>query len=281
MISSPFTSKERDPETGLDYFAARYMSSAQGRFTSPDPLWVNADRLLDPQRLNLYAYARNNPLRYNDPTGLDVTIGHCGGDLTLTQCEAAVTNGLNKADRSHVHFVEGNGRNGYEKGQTGVLVDTGYKSKSENFQALQQAANDHSAQATLYFYPAGTQIEGSIGVKQTDGSIALGLIQQQKEYKDTAVLGNGLYGITLFQYRGQSPGELPYAPFPLSLAETQVLLSTDSSPSELAGTVYHEMRHVVLGDFGRSELRGIHGAPGVNDATSRAEAEAKRNAGPQ
>ncbi len=31
-----FTSKERDAETGLDYFGARYMSSAQGRFTSPD-----------------------------------------------------------------------------------------------------------------------------------------------------------------------------------------------------------------------------------------------------
>jgi len=31
-----FTGKERDTETGLDYFGARYLSSAQGRFTSPD-----------------------------------------------------------------------------------------------------------------------------------------------------------------------------------------------------------------------------------------------------
>ncbi len=42
-----FTGKERDAETGLDYFGARYMSSAQGRFTSPDPLdwlsWQNGD----------------------------------------------------------------------------------------------------------------------------------------------------------------------------------------------------------------------------------------------
>jgi RHS repeat-associated protein len=36
-----FTGKERDAETGLDYFGARYFSSAQGRFTSPDP---TADR---------------------------------------------------------------------------------------------------------------------------------------------------------------------------------------------------------------------------------------------
>jgi RHS repeat-associated protein len=36
-----FTSKERDIETALDYFLARYYSSAQGRFTSPDdvPPW--------------------------------------------------------------------------------------------------------------------------------------------------------------------------------------------------------------------------------------------------
>jgi RHS repeat-associated protein len=36
-VSQRFTGKERDAETGLDYFGARYMASAQGRFTSPDP----------------------------------------------------------------------------------------------------------------------------------------------------------------------------------------------------------------------------------------------------
>jgi len=36
-LTQKFTGKERDAETGLDYFGARYMSSAQGRFTSPDP----------------------------------------------------------------------------------------------------------------------------------------------------------------------------------------------------------------------------------------------------
>jgi len=63
-----FTAKERDSETGLDYFGARYMSSAQGRFTSPDP---GGGHLEDPQTLNRYAYARNNPLRFTDSTGLD------------------------------------------------------------------------------------------------------------------------------------------------------------------------------------------------------------------
>jgi RHS repeat-associated protein len=62
-----FTGKERDAETGLDYFGARYMSAAQGRFTSPDPVGGN---LLDPQTLNRYAYVRNNPLVLTDPTGM-------------------------------------------------------------------------------------------------------------------------------------------------------------------------------------------------------------------
>jgi RHS repeat-associated protein len=62
-LAEKFTGKERDAETGLDYFEARYFSGAQGRFTSPDPVKVTPDRLRDPQQFNLYAYARNNPLR--------------------------------------------------------------------------------------------------------------------------------------------------------------------------------------------------------------------------
>ena len=61
------SSKERDSETGLDYFGARYMSSAQGRFTSVDPVVITTERLNNPQQLNLYAYVANNPLRFIDP----------------------------------------------------------------------------------------------------------------------------------------------------------------------------------------------------------------------
>jgi RHS repeat-associated protein len=68
--SQKFTSKERDAETGLDFFGARYMSSAQGRFTSADPLGNFVANAADPQTWNMYAYARNNPLVFVDPTGL-------------------------------------------------------------------------------------------------------------------------------------------------------------------------------------------------------------------
>ena len=61
VLNVKFTSKERDAETGLDYFGARYLSSAQGRFTSPDPLLISA-RLENPQSWNRYSYALNNLL---------------------------------------------------------------------------------------------------------------------------------------------------------------------------------------------------------------------------
>jgi RHS repeat-associated protein len=80
-----FTGKERDAETGLDYFGARYYSSPQGRFTTADPVYTWRENLVDPQRWNRYAYARNNPLRYVDPDGRAIDtiadIGFIGWDL--------------------------------------------------------------------------------------------------------------------------------------------------------------------------------------------------------
>lgn len=68
-----FTGKERDSESGLDNFGARYNSSSMGRFMTPD--WsavvvpVPFAKFSDPQSLNLYTYARNNPLNLIDPDG--------------------------------------------------------------------------------------------------------------------------------------------------------------------------------------------------------------------
>lgn len=66
-----FTGKERDAETSLDYFGARYFSGAQGRFTSPDPVTATPLDIINPQRWNQYAYAVNNPLAFVDPDGRD------------------------------------------------------------------------------------------------------------------------------------------------------------------------------------------------------------------
>ncbi|MCX6544505.1 MAG: Tox-REase-5 domain-containing protein [Acidobacteria bacterium] len=64
-----FTGHERDADTGLDYFGARYYRPQVGRFTTIDPLQTTAENLVDPQRWNRYAYVTNNPLKYTDPDG--------------------------------------------------------------------------------------------------------------------------------------------------------------------------------------------------------------------
>jgi RHS repeat-associated protein len=100
-----FTGKERDAETGLDYFGARYMSSAQGRFTSPDPSNMGVDFFL-PQTWNRYAYVGNNPLAYVDQNGLWWTSSH-------NAAIAEALPGLSAADLKSVQ----NGSLAADKGQ--------------------------------------------------------------------------------------------------------------------------------------------------------------------
>ena len=70
-----FTGKERDTESGLDYFGARYNSSAMGRWMSPDPINLTSARLVNPgNTLNKYVYGANNPLKYIDRDGEDITV---------------------------------------------------------------------------------------------------------------------------------------------------------------------------------------------------------------
>lgn len=66
---SRYTGKERDAESGNDYFGARYFASSMGRFMSPDD-GSDSDPS-DPQSWNLYPYVRNNPLINTDPDGND------------------------------------------------------------------------------------------------------------------------------------------------------------------------------------------------------------------
>ena len=76
-----FTGKERDSETGLDDFIARHYGSPFGRFMQAD---VGVDQHpQDPQSWNIYAYSRNNPLRFTDPTGNYL----CGTGMNENQCD--------------------------------------------------------------------------------------------------------------------------------------------------------------------------------------------------
>ena len=97
-----FTQKERDKESRLHYFEARYLAGLLSRFAPTDAKFANPDALstaelisflATPQQANSYAYVRNNPLRLVDPSGEDgakVNSQHdplqatASGTLTLT-----------------------------------------------------------------------------------------------------------------------------------------------------------------------------------------------------
>jgi RHS repeat-associated protein len=68
-----FSGKERDAETGADYFGGRYYGSSMGRFLTPDwsegPATVPYAHLENPQTLNLYSYVDNNPINGIDVDG--------------------------------------------------------------------------------------------------------------------------------------------------------------------------------------------------------------------
>ncbi len=87
-----FTGKERDSESGLDDFGARYDASNIGRFTSPDSFWKDSHPE-DPQSWNKYAYARNNPLKYVDPNGEAASVStQCTtGSNGVQSCNVTVT----------------------------------------------------------------------------------------------------------------------------------------------------------------------------------------------
>ena len=102
------TGKERDGETGLDYFGARYMSAAQGRFTSPDePLLDQYPG--DPQSWNLYGYVRNNPLRYMDLDGRECKDGK---DEQANPCFSINVDGMSGTVRKRAAGAAAQGVNG-------------------------------------------------------------------------------------------------------------------------------------------------------------------------
>jgi len=97
-VASCSTGKERDAESGNDYFKYRYYASSMGRWLSPD--WAAKEDPVpyatfdDPQSLNLYAYVRNNPLSRMDGDG-------------HWDCSGANANGVGCQALAAIHAAQG------------------------------------------------------------------------------------------------------------------------------------------------------------------------------
>jgi RHS repeat-associated protein len=89
-----FAGKERDTQTGFDYFGARYYASQAGRFSTVDPAMEIGRNLLDPQNWNRYTYGLDNPLKFTDKDGRSATLvgglvgGAIGGAIAMVQGRA-------------------------------------------------------------------------------------------------------------------------------------------------------------------------------------------------
>jgi len=170
-----FTGKERDSETGLDYFGARYLSSAQGRFTSTDPRsgWPS-----DPQSWNMYAYGRNNPLLYTDPDGQTYRICQVGTDGKETNCteqkNELTDQQFNRFQKDNKGSMSFSGGKIYAKNDDGSSTQTGtYKQTDVDLNAAGQELFQGNRQ--LWHNSATVVNAAAIG---TGGLMALPLVAE-------------------------------------------------------------------------------------------------------
>lgn len=146
-----FTGQERDVESGLDYFKARYFGSALGRFMSPDPGNAGAG-IGDPQSWNGYAYVSNSPITATDPYGLFENPKPCPAGSKGTCIDVVATADpvpliLLDIQQSvqTMHLVAGNKTNAANKGFT-----FGIRSPGQTFSnCMQQHAQDYSVAGTI------------------------------------------------------------------------------------------------------------------------------------
>jgi RHS repeat-associated protein len=144
-LNPKFTSQERDTETGIDFFKARYHLGAQGRFISPDPAGNFVATVTDPQSWNMYSYTRNNPLNLVDPTGLDFQqIGNCIYNTTNFYVDGDY-------DSSETELVSC-----FQTGGTGGGGSSGSGSSAQPPPTLQSQRNCTSNPASASQYVAAT-----------------------------------------------------------------------------------------------------------------------------
>jgi RHS repeat-associated protein len=274
-VRQKYDGYERDSETGLDFAGARYFASVQGRFTSIDPIYTKLERLIDPQRLNLYAFTRNNPLLFVDPDGMDLILDY-KTEREARRAFALFQKGLTLADRKHTKFFVGDGKNGYVKGKFYALVDQKHQSNSENFKAVQNIANDRGEKAFLSVVRPNVPFDSQVGYAVLTSSpfVIAAPFKSVKGQDNYMNAHEGVRGQTLLPLRGDPLADVIYSVD----NDTHVYVASDQPDVEIVVTMHHELRaHVYLSNVGRDTPKGLHGDPYVDGAGWNAQAEARAN----
>jgi len=237
VLSNKFASKERDAETGLDYFQTRYFSSAQGRYTSTDPLMASA-KPSNPQTWNRYAYGLNNPLRFIDPDGMaEISVEDCQKD---SKCTVVAVNVI----------MDKNANNG--KGLT--------KDQMAQFNKVLQGAKSDLGNGNIALQVSYTSGEvTSSGVSGLNSSAANVFLSS---YVPTSVTDNALVS-------GQLNGAT--VPDPRTGGDVMFISANNAQTAVLGGalgpgvpffasftnTLTHEFLHNLSGDTGRTNDNGF------------------------
>ena len=185
-----FTGKERDSESGLDNFGARYDSSQYGRFMSPDPV---AGSAWNPQSLNAYSYVWNNPLNLTDPTGMIVSWEDSG-----KQCKDGETTCRTNLQRQYENRIQSllDSKNNKDQARGRSLQDTYDKLQKadETFHVVREGGNG-SGELAYRGHP------GDLYVEMKGNGASYGQMPDlQKlghEFEHGAQFLNGLLGFAL------------------------------------------------------------------------------------
>jgi RHS repeat-associated protein len=212
-----FTGKERDAESGLDYFINRHYGSSLGRFMQPDPIFFQAEMLTDPQRFNQYAYVRNNPLALVDPKGeaIELTCSSTDANTCAAQRQQqlqALQQAVGQQAGSYLYqnavtTTDANG-NSTTKYYVGVYTN-GPSGQGPAFGSINSASEaigniiSDSRVAQLNLVPAGTTITNNLGETAQIGPIGRG------SPGATYVGQDGQLHVTLLDTSTTSPGQLP------------------------------------------------------------------------
>jgi RHS repeat-associated protein len=136
------TGKQRDYESGLDNFGARYFGGGNnlGRFMTPDPL-LNSGHPDNPQSWNRYTYALNNPLTITDPTGLYNLVNTCDSDdkkcnKRFTQHAKDLKQGLSDLQKKVDSMKEGAEKTRLENALQSMGTENDNNNVNVNFAAL-------------------------------------------------------------------------------------------------------------------------------------------------
>jgi RHS repeat-associated protein len=168
-----FTGKDRDLETGLDYFGARYYGSGLARFTTVDPVLRVARNLIRPQRWNRYAYGENNPLKFVDPDGLDTYVVIYGAPYT------------NYRAAGQSHDVGGNFKLAAETRRRDIEKRPGFDPRKDAVVVVEARSTQKALEAVNTRYATGKIKEVSVFSHGYSGGISLGGEMNNDLQRDT------------------------------------------------------------------------------------------------